>query len=248
MTKLKAWRSTIWRSGLNLLFPPACAACQAEIEGDDDINLCVTCRQALTVKHEPSCSRCGDWHITTQGNQPRCASCARHKVRFERVAILGKYDHLLRQSVLRMKHPGQEALALALGELSVCELGESVAEWSPDVIVPVPMHWRRRLSRGVNSPEILCEVWSRHLRLPFERRMLIRQRNTLPQADLSPDDRFRNMRNAFRVSANYRLQGAKILLVDDILTTGATCHEAAVTLCQSGAGSVCVFALARAGE
>jgi ComF family protein len=247
MPNLKAWTSTLWQSGLNLLFPPVCASCQAEMSEKDRIFLCPACRDELSQKPEACCPRCGDWNLKITRTGPRCASCSRHKVRFEHAAYLGAYDDAMRRAVLQLKHPGQEALALALAELSVQQLVSSVEPWSPDLIVAVPMHWRRLLSRGVNNPEFLGEVWSRRMRLPFERRLLIRKRNTLPQADLLPDERFRNMKDAFRVSANYRLRGAKILLVDDILTTGATCHEAAQTLCRAGAKSVYVVALARAG-
>jgi ComF family protein len=247
MLHLKVLTSNIWHAGLNLLFPPACANCEQEIEAAGGICLCDACRVELTKKPEACCPRCGDWNLKITRTGPRCASCARHKVRFEHAAFLGIYEHALRSAVLQLKHPAHEALALALGELSVERLATSVETWAPDIIAPVPMHWRRKLIRGVNSPEILGEVWSRRMRLPLERGLLIRRRNTLPQADLLPDERFRNMRGAFRVSANYRLRGAKILLVDDILTTGATCHEVALTLCKAGAKSVYVVALARAG-
>ena len=247
MANFKAWTSTLWHSGLNLLFPPECAVCQGEIVDGDTLCLCTKCRTELTRKPDKCCPRCGDWNLKTTRTGPRCASCARHKVRFEHAAFLGSYDHALRSAVLQLKHPGQEALALALGALSVQQLAADVQTWSPDLIVPVPMHWRRKFSRGVSSPEILGEVWSRRLRLPLERGLLVRRRNTLPQADLLPDERFRNVRDAFRISPNYRLRGAKVLLVDDILTTGATCHEVALTLCQAGAKSVYVVALARAG-
>lgn len=247
LPNLKDWSGCLWHAGLNLLFPPVCAVCQRDIAEEDHICLCAKCRTELTRKPDICCPRCGDWNRKVTRTGPRCASCSRHKVRFEQAAFLGTYDDALRRAVLQLKHPGQEALALALGELSVRKLISDIAPWSPDVIVPVPMHWRRKLSRGVNSPEILGEVWSRRMRLPLERGLLIRKRNTLPQADLLPNERFRNMRDAFRVSENYRLRGAKILLVDDILTTGATCHEAAHTLCRAGAKSVYVVALARAG-
>lgn len=247
MPDLKAWSSVLWRSGLDLLFPPACATCEKEIDAVDGICLCDVCRVELSKKPEDCCPRCGDWNLKVTRTGSRCASCARHKVRFEHAAFLGTYDHELRRAVLQLKHPGQEALGLTLAELSVQQLVSTVESWLPDVIVPVPMHWRRKLIRGVNNPDILGEVWSRRMRLPLERGMLVRQRNTLPQADLLPDERFRNMRGAFRVASNYRLRGAKILLMDDILTSGATCHEAALTLCKAGANSVYVVALARAG-
>jgi ComF family protein len=243
----KNWSASLWRSGLNMLFPPVCAACDKSIEGFDPIQLCALCRAELTRKKKACCPRCGDWNISTAHGKPRCASCARHKVHFEQAAFLGTYETALRTAVLKLKHPGNEALALALSELSVQQLAAEVGPWLPDLIVPVPMHWRRKWSRGVSGPEILGEVWSRRLRLPQEPGLLIRRRNTLPQADLLPVERFRNVRDAFRVSVKYRLRGAKILLVDDILTTGATCHEAALTLCRAGAKGVFVVAFARAG-
>jgi ComF family protein len=155
---------------------------------------------------------------------------------------------MLRSAVLRLKRPREEFLNLALADLS-CELhGAALRDFAPDVVAPIPMHWQRRLVRGVNSPELLAERWSDRLRVPLARRLLVRQRNTPPQADLPPGKRFSNLRHAFRAGATYNFRGVKVLLLDDIMTTGATCHEAAKTLRSAGASDVAVVVLARAGD
>jgi ComF family protein len=126
------------------------------------------------------------------------------------------------------------------------QLGARLAELRADVIVPVPMFWTRRLLRGVNSPEILAESLAGRLDLPVLRRVLVRTRNTLPQFSLPPSERFPNVRGAFRVRRGYDLSGARVLLVDDVLTTGATSSEAARALRSAGAEAVLVAVAARA--
>jgi predicted amidophosphoribosyltransferase len=121
-----------------------------------------------------------------------------------------------------------------------------LAELDPDLVAAVPMHWRRRLLRGTNSPEVLARHLARHLRIPLAVRMLVRGRNTLPQADLTPGERFQNVLGAFRLGAGYDLRGARVVLVDDILTTGATCSEAAKVFKRAGAAMVVAVVAARA--
>jgi ComF family protein len=121
-----------------------------------------------------------------------------------------------------------------------------LADLGGELIVPVPMFWARRLARGTNSPEIVADCLGRSLGVPVGRRVLCRCRNTMPQAGLLPRERFRNVRGAFRVRAGYHLDGRRVLLVDDILTTGATCSEAAKVLKQAGATLVAAVVVARA--
>jgi ComF family protein len=166
-------------------------------------------------------------------------------LRFDGAVTLGGYEGRLRELVLRMKARREEPLALAIGRWMWRQLGDRLAEMHADVIVPVPMFWARRLLRGVNSPEILSETLSGPLRLPV-RRVLARTRNTLPQFSLPPSERFPNVRGAFRVRGGYDLSGARVLLVDDVLTTGATCSEAARALRAGGAEAVVVAVAARA--
>jgi ComF family protein len=116
----------------------------------------------------------------------------------------------------------------------------------PDLVVPVPMFWTRRLRRGINSPDVLARCLGESLQKPVRRDVLVRRVNTLPQADLSPAQRRTNMHGAFRVRRPDDVKNARILLVDDVLTTGATCNEAAKMLKRAGASSVVVAVIARA--
>jgi ComF family protein len=108
------------------------------------------------------------------------------------------------------------------------------------------MHWWRRLGRGFNSPDVLAQVLARALRVPWSPELLTRRRNTLPQMRLAPKMRFQNLRGALRLRADGAIAGRRVLLVDDILTTGATCSEAARVLKQAHAAWVGVAVLARA--
>jgi ComF family protein len=145
-----------------------------------------------------------------------------------------------------MKHGAGEPLSAAMGDLLVAKRRGMLAAVEADVVVHIPMYWGRRLVRGTNSPEILARRLARRLGIPWESRLLVRRRNTLVQPDLPPRERFRNIQGAFRVDKGYDLGGARVLLVDDVLTTGATCSEAAKWLKQAGAAHVAVAVLARA--
>ncbi|MBU4272838.1 MAG: hypothetical protein KKA28_13340 [Planctomycetes bacterium] len=145
-----------------------------------------------------------------------------------------------------MKRPSHDPLSLALGQLLWERRRDHLSEIRADVIVPVPMYWRRRLQRGKNNPETLAGCLARALGVSMLRGVLVRQLNTKPQAGLSPASRFRNVRGAFRVRRPDGIRDARILLIDDVLTTGATCSEAAKTLKRAGAAMVAVAVVARA--
>ena len=149
---------------------------------------------------------------------------------------MGPYDGALREVVLKTKRSFQEHMSLALAQLLLRRREQQLSDFRPDLVVPIPMHWTRRFRRGVNSPELLAGCLGRRLRVPVADWLLVRTRNTLPQKDLMPQDRFRNVRGAFRVRRGHRrrLQDSRVLLVDDILTTGATCSEAAAVLRAPG--------------
>ncbi len=166
-------------------------------------------------------------------------------MKFDEVIALGGYDDAIRDAVLRMKRPNDDFLSAAMGELLALQRGDDLSQLKPDLVVPIPMYWTRRLRRGTNSPGILARRVARFCGAPF-RRVLVRGRNTLPQAGLPPRQRWKNVRGAFRVRNSRRVCGRRILLIDDILTTGATCSEAADVLKRAGAAAVAVAVIARA--
>jgi ComF family protein len=156
------------------------------------------------------------------------------------------YSGLLRELVLRMKCADGDSLSLAVGELVWRQCGERLAALEADVVVPIPLNWRRRVAHRTNSAAVLAEVLANRRGLPLAERLLRRERHTAKQSELTPPQRWENVRRAFSVRSGYHLNGAHVLLVDDVLTTGATCSEAARALRKSGAKRVTVVVAARA--
>ena len=235
---------------MDLLCPPRCVYCQAELpEQYGELLLCTVCCEALGPADWPGCPRCGaleeaDWATSPTG----CPACAHVNLHFQTVIPLGPYVGALREVVLKTKRSFQEPVSLALAQLLLRRREQQLSDFRPDLVVPIPMHWTRRFRRGVNSPELLAGCLGRRLRVPVADWLLVRTRNTQPQKDLMPPQRFRNVRGAFRVRWGHRrrLQDSRVLLVDDILTTGATCSEAAAVLRRAGASAVAAAVLCRA--
>jgi ComF family protein len=241
----------VWlaRTGLGLLFPPRCACCDAELPpAQGPLLVCADCCQLLGPEVWIGCPRCGASGSTGSEAAGACRFCQDFRLHFETVIPLGTYDGALRDVVLRMKRLSHESLSAALGRLLAQRRGGDLARLRPDVVLPIPMHWWRRLRRGTNSPEIVARCLAQHLNVRMAGHALVRRRNTLPQKDLLPRERFRNVRGAFCLRRSHRAlwKDSHVVLVDDILTTGATCSEAARVLKQAGAASVTVAVLAKA--
>ena len=245
-----AWQHDMRRwahAGMQLLFPAGCVSCNGEGETPpDDVPLCSDCRMLFLEGQGLRCPRCGARLPSDLPPEPRCPHCLKARLQFQSVLAMGVYRGELRDAVLRMKELPGEPLSMAVGRLLCRELGESLAELAPEVVVPVPMHWSRRLVRRTNSAEILAERVASALRIPVCRGVLVRRRNTPPQFELSAHGRLRNVRGAFRSAVGYDLGAARVLLIDDILTTGATCSEGARVLLAAGAKRVDVAVVARA--
>jgi ComF family protein len=145
-----------------------------------------------------------------------------------------------------MKQITNEPLTFTMGEM-LAELWQKRRGNfpSPDIILGVPMHWSRRWLRGINSCEVLAERMACRLLIPVVRGLLVSCRKAKKQGTLTTPQRFQNVRGAFRLSTTYDITGSKILLLDDIMTTGATASEAAKVLRRGGAASVDVAVVAR---
>ncbi len=189
-----------------------------------------------------------------QSADPRCAQCRREEYDFDRARSFGPYARALRAVILQLKF--RERLGKRLGELlvpvwrSVNELRES----ETPVVVPVPLHRSRERQRGFNQAELLARALTRRLGREerggqgpqVEARCLVRTRPTLPQTGLSPSARRENVRGVFAVSAPEHVRGRTAVLVDDVMTTGATLSACAAALKRARAGRVIALTLARA--
>ena len=249
------------RAGLaNLVFPPSCVSCGEELDEARPNRrrfIVQPCLEQIEFFSEPVCDRCGapvpfprraEKHdaISKRAKELGCYRCRGRKMWFDNTIALGHYGGQLRELVLTMKEATGDAISLAMGRLMMDRCGERLAACHADVIAPIPLHWRRRISHRTNSAAVLAEVLSAKLSVPRADRLLRRTRSTLRQFDLNPPKRWENVRRAFTVRAGYHLRDAHVLLVDDILTTGATCSEAARALREAGAARVTVAVVARA--
>jgi competence protein ComFC len=205
-----------------LLWPDTCVACGTNDRTNQ--GFCEDCgRQLLSVAALEACPRCGSTVGPGLGaGEDGCSRCPDVMFRFHRVVRLGPYVAPLRAAIRQMKYCRWGRGIRELGGLLAEAVSARCAGERLDVVVPVPMHWLRRLGRGWNHSGSLAQGW-----LPASRRAA-------------------NVRGAFAVLRPKALAGATVLLVDDVMTTGATANEAARTLRRAGAERVILAVLARA--
>src|SRR5205085_186657 len=193
---------------------------------DPEQKFCGACLKALTIDSEIACPRCaatiGPYSAADEG----CARCREQRFHFEAVLRLGPYSGQLREAVLRMKYSSGELLAEALGEAWALSARDRFTALSAAAVVPVPLHWLRRISRGYNQSESLARALAGKLNLACRTDLLRRTRNTPQQVRQSASARRDNVRGAFRARRPSELTGKTVLLVDDVLTTGSTASEA----------------------
>jgi predicted amidophosphoribosyltransferase len=159
---------------------------------------------------------------------------------------LGVYGDLLRLACLRCKQRGHSPLTLGLTTLLCAREMAELLAFEPDCVVPVPHHWIDRLRQPEHAADAVARGAGRFLNVPVERHILSKIQWTQKQSRLSSSARRNHLRSAFRVPRTIRLNGLKILLADDVVTTGTTAERATQALRAAGAAEVCVIALARA--
>ncbi|HUT32374.1 MAG TPA: double zinc ribbon domain-containing protein [Planctomycetota bacterium] len=248
---MKPWLEALWR----LVYPEQCLVC-GRVPGADRRHFCAECYQALPWVGEPSCPRCGAAAGLHASTAQGCAACRSHRFAFRRAVAPLRYQGVARELILAFKLGRRASLAYVLGDLLCNYLGEGGLSQVVDLVVPVPLHWRRRVRRGFNQAGLLALEASTRFRLPLAAGLLKRRRATMTQTALSGLRRGANVRDAFAVRAarNGRLLdrlagrtavlGKRVLLVDDVFTTGSTVNECARVLRAAGAAEVLVATVA----
>ena len=202
------------RGLLHLLYPGLCAACGASLPPGQS-GFCAPCRTVLTTDPYLTCPRCAGTVGPFVPLDAGCTACRDCRFAFDGVIRLGPYDGLLREVILRLKHASGEGLAEALGALWAEHAEPGLRALAAEVVVPVPLHWRRRWSRGYNQSEVLAQALAARLGLPCRPGWLRRLRHTPMQTRQAPGARRANVHGAFRSRPGPLLTGKTVLLVDD---------------------------------
>jgi competence protein ComFC len=228
-----------------LLFPPVCLVC-GHTAPDFAGKICENCERSLCDESIRRCPRCAKpLPQYALADLTGCALCRTKRLRFSQVVALGTYGGLTREVVLRIKQVRHESLCLAVGELLAQKIGRDLANYPPDIAVSVPMHWLRKLLRGTNDSELLTEAAAKTLQIPSSAGILRCLRQTRKQGTLLPSERRVNVRGAYGVRSGDRIRDAHVLIVDDVMTTGATANELSRVLLRAGASRVSIGIVAR---
>ena len=229
------------RALLDLLLPPRCLSCGEEISATHA--LCPACWRKLTFLGEPCCACCGLPFAHDLGSGALCGACTRAPPAYDRARSTLRYDEGSRRLVLSFKHGDRLHGAPAFGDWMRRAGAGMLAD--ADLLVPVPLHWTRLLRRRYNQAALLAYAIRGAGGPPVAPDALRRRRRTASQGNFGADGRRRNVRHAFDLKPGISVRGLKIVLVDDVLTTGATVEECARVLKRGGALRVDVITLAR---
>lgn len=227
---------------LDLLAPPACWRCHESV-ADGNV-LCRSCADLLTNDPNLVCERCASTLAPAMAAANVCPRCLMNTFVYDAVVRLAPYDEPHRAIILEWKRPSGEVMAEALAPLFGHHLAPKLTPFGPQVAVPVPLHWRRRWRRGYNQSEVLARAVAGALQIPMAPDALRRVKNTEFQSKQKADERKANVRGAFAPGRKVGLAGKVVVLVDDVLTTGATANEASRVLKQCGAKAVIVAVVA----
>jgi competence protein ComFC len=226
---------------LNIIFPIECAGC-----GKEDVWLCADCLEKIAWRENNACPFCGK--TSTMG--ATCSAC-RGKHSLEGILVAADYsDHRVENLIKKLKYSFARESADAIGEI-ICRQWKKAANsgkgdklvWREAVVAPIPLHKKRYNWRGFNQAALIAEYFATHLNLPY-RELITRQKYQTPQAKLSGAERQKNLSGCFAISRE-NVMDKKIILVDDVATTGSTLDEAAKTLKEAGAAEVWAIVAAR---
>lgn len=223
---------------LDLLYPPRCCVCRRW----ESPPFCETCLKSIEYIQQPFCPRCGE-----PGSNEICRACAEGGRGFERARAIATYTSSLGIAVRALKFRGALGLVRPLSAIIARFLDTSIgAEVSRvDMVMPVPIHRSRQRTLGFNHAQLLAEPVTTKLQVPLSETLLLRRKRTRPQRNLSFEERFQNVADAFEVTDPSNVAGRVVLVVDDIMTTGATLSACAATLREAGARSVFALAVVR---
>lgn len=230
----------ILEKGLEALYPSSiyCISCGSVIDATRNYALCDSCIEKLHWVGQKTCVRCGKI-LSEDYRQELCYDCRQFEHDFNRSYTCVQYGLYERGILMDYKYRGKSYIGRKLGDVLYDRI--SLEEEVFDLIVPVPMHRKKQARRGYNQAQVMAARLARRMEIPCASRLLERTCQTLPMKGLGAFERRQNLEGAFQISRQnqYEIQGKKILLVDDIYTTGSTLDACSRVLRQAGADRIC---------
>jgi ComF family protein len=233
---------------LNLIYPETCFLCSVPVARQQDCGICDPCwEKAIALKVlPPRCSSCGlPFHSFEENSEHLCGDCIQQMPPFSGARSFGYYTAELSRIIQELKFRGRQNLSGLLAPLLAGAFFDTWRRDDFDLVVPIPLHPKRKRERRFNQSELLAASLSRLIAVPYKK-ALLRTRSTLPQVGLTDSQRLENVRKAFRCFNPPLISNRRILLIDDVMTTGSTVSSAAQALMDAGAGRVSVLTVARA--
>ncbi len=234
--------SALFAGARDLLFPSFCLGCGRQLATARLPLLCSACRASLAFSRSPRCTCCGQPFAT--GSDHLCGDCLQGNHRFDLARFAVLYSGPVPRLVQDLKFLGRTTPLATMGCLAgLSGVLDELAE--PDLVLPVPLHPSRLRRRGFNQSLLIAQACFPRWRARIQPDLLVRRRATVPQTSLTGSSRRRNLQGAFALGQGERLHGGRVLLVDDVFTTGSTVRECVAVLRRAGAARIEVFTLCR---
>lgn len=214
---------------LSAIFPKTCPVCDNVIGHDQTI--CMGCINKIHYISEPRCKKCGKGLKDKETEY--CIDCEKNHHLYKCGIAAFLYDDVISKSIYRFKYHNRRTYAEFYGEAIAKGYGALIRSWQADVIIPVPIHEKKLIKRGYNQAGLIAKELGENLGMNVDERVLLRTVNTRPQKEMTKAERKKNLEKAFKISRNV-VEYKKVILVDDIYTTGSTIDECTKALLGAG--------------
>ncbi|MBR90833.1 MAG: hypothetical protein CMO66_06140 [Verrucomicrobiales bacterium] len=232
---------------LGMFYPNICQACQRHPAYHHEGYVCTACRSHIRHIQTPFCDKCGLPFPGDLDTEFICSNCIDQAWAFDSARSVAYSGGILRDIIHRFKYMGANWFECFLTGAFMAKAGKELHPGQWDGVISTPLHPVKLRERGYNQANCLAKSLANHLNTPLITNTLKRTKATKPQATLSRSERLQNVKDAFKVSDKQSIEGLKLVLVDDVMTTGATVSACADSLKRSGANTVAVWTLARGG-
>ena len=227
---------------IDIAYPPACPICGKPLGMAEGIRLdaCIACKKKLSYIHSPRCLKCGK-PISAEEKE-YCFDCMKIQHVYLQGVSVWTYTDEIKSSIYRFKYKNKREYSKFYGNEIYTNCGQIIKNWNADILIPVPLHKSKLKIRGYNQSDMIATSLSTFVKIPVDNQLLSRKKKTVPQKELNDKERVKNLENAFKINHSV-VKYRKVILIDDIYTTGTTIDACAAILLKEGVENVYYISL-----